>query len=384
MSYHRLQDIEAYPLQQLPARSATVASEPSIYSTTTDPEEPPTQNGRDEMFNYRNSRSGSRRSLRTRAVLSYAPDWALCIILAAVFFALDEVPGFKRQFSLQDISLRHTYAIHERVPNWALYIIFAVAPLVLMPVINLLSVRSWWDFHSSWLGWLLSVSITGAITQFSKITVGRPRPDVIDRCQPMAGAADPPLGLSTVAICTQTDIHILRDGWRSFPSGHSSLSFAGLGFLSFYLAGKLHLFDEKGHTVKAWISLVPLAGAALVAISRTMDYRHHWQDVLTGSFLGLVVAYFAYRQYYPQLTSPTSHTPYPQRIKRGGHELPTHNREPSTAPVMGNTSFDNDGMRPRQAASRYSDRPSIGDEEVGRDSTLHPVSSTNVDVPKET
>ena len=51
------------------------------------------------------------------------------------------------------------------------------------------------------------------------------------------------------------------------------MSFAGLGFLSFYLAGKLHLFDKKGHTAKAWLSFTPLAGAALVAISRTMDYR---------------------------------------------------------------------------------------------------------------
>ena len=46
--------------------------------------------------------------------------------------------------------------------------------------------------------------------------------DVIARCMPPAGSVDPPFGLSTVDICTQTDMSILDDGWRSFPSGHSS------------------------------------------------------------------------------------------------------------------------------------------------------------------
>jgi diacylglycerol diphosphate phosphatase / phosphatidate phosphatase len=78
------------------------------------------------------------------------------------------------------------------------------------------------------------------------------------------------------------------------PADLQLVSFAGLGFLSFYLAGKLHLFDRRGQAVsgtgwlaksslldaafqgKAWLSLTPLAGAALVAISRTMDYRRQF------------------------------------------------------------------------------------------------------------
>jgi hypothetical protein len=102
---------------------------------------------------------------------------------------------------------------------------------------------------------VLGLALTGSVTQFVKITVGRPRPDIIDRCQPPAGSADPPFGLTDWTICTQTDIKILRDGFRSFPSGHSSMSFAGLGFLSFYLAGKLHLFDKRGHAVRPSIHI---------------------------------------------------------------------------------------------------------------------------------
>ncbi|KIY51002.1 acid phosphatase/Vanadium-dependent haloperoxidase, partial [Fistulina hepatica ATCC 64428] len=247
---------------------------------------------------------------RRKLLISYAPDWWACLFL--IFFSLDMVNGFRRQFSVEDTSLRHTYAVHERVPNWALYMICGVSPFVLQIAANLLTIRSWWDFHILFL----SLALTGSITQFTKLTVGRPRPDLIDRCQPVAGTMDPTYGLSNSTICTQTDSYIMKDGFRSFPSGHSSLSFAGLGFLAFYLAGKLHLFDTRGHTGKAWISVAPFSAAALVAISRTMDYRHHWHDVLVGAILGTVMAYFSYRQYYPSLASELSHRPHPPRIRR--------------------------------------------------------------------
>lgn len=260
---------------------------------------------------------------RLQLLKSYAPDWIITIALAAVFFALDGVHGFRREFSVDDETLQFPYAVHERVPTWALYMIALVAPIVIQLLVNLITIRSFWDFHNSVLGLILGLAITGAITQFSKITTGRPRPDILSRCIPVAGSQDPTYGLSSDAICTQTDDSIMIDGWRSFPSGHSSLSFAGLGFLSFYLAGKMHLFDKRGHAHKAWISLAPFAGATLVAISRTMDYRHHWHDVVAGAILGTAIAYFTYRQYFPSLASPISHRPYSPRVPRDEDVLPT-------------------------------------------------------------
>lgn len=58
---------------------------------------------------------------------------------------------------------------------------------------------------------------------YDQVTAGRPRPDMLSRCKPPTDTQDPLLGLSTVDICT-TDIHshLMIDGFKSFPSGHSS------------------------------------------------------------------------------------------------------------------------------------------------------------------
>ena len=84
-----------------------------------------------------------------------------------------------------------------------------------------------------------------------------------------------------------------------------------------------------------WIIAVsPLALSKILSrltpIHRLSD---HWQDVLTGSILGLVTTYFAYRQYYPSLASEHSHRPYSPRIKRDEDTLPMHRPTPS-ADVM--------------------------------------------------
>ena len=80
------------------------------------------------------------------------------------------------------------------------------------------------------LGFLVSLILTTLLTDLIKNAVGRPRPDLLSRCKPARGTADDILLSWTV--CTQSDQHILHEGWRSFPSGHSSFSFSGMGYLT--------------------------------------------------------------------------------------------------------------------------------------------------------
>lgn len=113
--------------------------------------------------------------------------------------------------------------------------------------------------------------LTVFITDIIKNAVGRPRPDLISRCKPASGSSGNQL--VTIAICTQTDTHMLQDGWRSFPSGHSSFAFSGLGFLALFLAGQLHVFRPRTDLGRVLVTLAPILGAALIAISRCEDYR---------------------------------------------------------------------------------------------------------------
>lgn len=50
----------------------------------------------------------------------------------------------------------------------------------------------------------------------------------------------------------------------------------------------------------------------------------HWEDVVAGSCLGILTAYFSYRLYYPSLASEHAHLPYAPRIHRLDASLPIH------------------------------------------------------------
>lgn len=51
---------------------------------------------------------------------------------------------------------------------------------------------------------------------------------------------------------------------------------------------EMEINNRQGFTYKSWLLLAPLSCATLVAVSRTMDYRHHATDVIAGAVIGLL------------------------------------------------------------------------------------------------
>ncbi|KAJ9095959.1 hypothetical protein QFC21_005321 [Naganishia friedmannii] len=272
--------------------------------------------------------SGKRRPTdkkrRNKMIASYLADWVLTIFLwvsrsllslwsHAVFETYDLTLLSRTDFSITDTSILHPFAIHERIPVWALALIAGVFPLVVILLTAAFYTRSFYDAQVGALGLALSLGLTVTLTDIIKITVGRPRPDLISRCQPPESYTSNPVhGLTTWHVCTRTDL--LNDGFRSFPSGHASFGWCGMVYLALFLAAKMHVLNKRGYTFKSWILLIPIAAASLISVSRTMDYRHHATDVIAGGIIGTLMAWYAYRQFYPPLAAPNSHRPYSPRI----------------------------------------------------------------------
>ncbi|KFA47710.1 hypothetical protein S40293_08096 [Stachybotrys chartarum IBT 40293] len=200
-----------------------------------------------------------------RVALSYVFDWIVVILVAGLALVLDELEPNKRPFSLADPNISFPFTEHETVPPWLLLVLVGAVPIGGIAVVALLFVpgatvpkdtprslvwqRKLWELHVGWLGLALALASAWFFTNGMKNMFGKPRPDLLARCQPdLANAATYIVGgfpgestlsqLYSADICTQNDAAILDDGFRSYPSGHSSSAAAGLIYLSLFLASK--------------------------------------------------------------------------------------------------------------------------------------------------
>ncbi|KAB8345902.1 hypothetical protein FH972_022957 [Carpinus fangiana] len=252
---------------------------------------------------------------------SWAPDYiALALLFTGEILTQLLVEPFHRLFFLSNLAIQYPHAEHERVPPLLLALYAAGVPLLVLTLWAALVRPTANTTHVTFLGLLLSLFLTGFLTDVVKNAVGRPRPDLLARCNP---APDTPRDrLVGIEVCltdgqgraSRGDHHLLHDGWRSFPSGHSSFAFSGLGYLSLFLVAQLRAAHHATPLPVALLALGPVLGALMIAISRTEDYRHDVWDVTAGSLLGLLGAWIGWRRYFPAVGSAVPYTPAAQGL----------------------------------------------------------------------
>ncbi|GME99817.1 unnamed protein product [Ambrosiozyma monospora] len=184
-----------------------------------------------------------------------------------------------------------------------LAIIFAVS-MILTPKKKKLYV-----FYVSIVGLYISLGTCIFLTDILKNWIGRCRPDFLSRCEPDS-SAQPDVLYYASEICTTNNTARLLDGFRTTPSGHSSMSFSSFGYTSFWLFGQLLVRHIHGGAWRSVVALLPSLYAAYIALSRTQDYRHHFVDVTLGSILGVLVGWWSYRRLFPTTDDPLCYVPY--------------------------------------------------------------------------
>lgn len=160
-------------------------------------------------------------------------------------------------------------------------------------------------FHVSMICLGLIFAINGALTNSLKLIIGNTRPDFLDRCQPDFGRMkeNEPDAYYTVDICQQKDLILLYDGLKSTPSGHSSFITCGLGFI-YYWQSKFIIGNSMRNV---WCLFL----IAIVMVSRVVDNKHYWYDVLSGTLLGVGIIISCWKWVFNQKRSSGSLLPSP-------------------------------------------------------------------------
>ncbi|THH14991.1 hypothetical protein EW146_g5423 [Bondarzewia mesenterica] len=228
---------------------------------------------------------------------SYVIDWIVAAgLLLLSYIVSDSLPVFERDFSLEDPLISHKHT-HQQISGTTNALIALAVPFTIAGVIGIVR-ASLWEIHHGFLAIFSGRAIARLITESLK-----------NRVVSVQTSWQGVNGTRLFKHVLGTKLADVTDGRRSFPSGHSSTAFAGMTFISFFLAGKTAAWCFQApisptsitgtRLGRLMLTLLPLAFAAWVAISRVEDYRHHKEDVVVGSLIGLFSSSICYLTFWP-------------------------------------------------------------------------------------
>lgn len=158
-------------------------------------------------------------------------------------------------------------------------------------------------FHCAMVLMWACIGVTAMLTNVLKFSIGNLRPDFVERCIPIQTATTrTPVRVSDT--CSQPDLALLIEGMKSTPSGHSSMITCSCFFAWVWIHDHVTHISLSRKSI-LWLPLLALG----VMVSRVVDHRHHWYDVVFGCVLGLLTVaaiYYGVPQKNPSSSSSQS------------------------------------------------------------------------------
>jgi len=178
----------------------------------------------------------------------------------------------------------HELVENETLPTTDNYIISGVGVILVVSAASFFKGKHPGETHAAICGFLVSFALSSVTTSSLKLYVGRLRPNFFDKCE---------FETTTLECLSESGEEQAR---KSFPSGHSSLAFVGMTYLTIFLLGKAGSYrrnycisasssqtqdiinNEKHpytiHLIRRLLSIIavlPMIFAYYVAASRIVD-----------------------------------------------------------------------------------------------------------------
>jgi membrane-associated phospholipid phosphatase len=205
-----------------------------------------------------------------------------------------------------------------------------VAGLVPLGVILVTQIweRSFFNAANGILGIAYSMAVSTTFQVILKKTIGGLRPHFLSVCEPVIPENYQSIGVgyqnimfTAEQICTG-DPDRIKNALESFPSGHSNIAWAGLGYLAIYMFAHLRIQNlrRRAGYWKMGFVFLPVLLATYLASTLVLGYHHFAHDVIFGSLIGLVNAFFAYRMCFCSIHDPKWNTVPRRRFEREQRE----------------------------------------------------------------
>ncbi|XP_021964477.1 phospholipid phosphatase 1 isoform X2 [Folsomia candida] len=137
--------------------------------------------------------------------------------------------------------------------------------------------------------YIYGLAVVLLLNDIGKTTLNSPRPHFLDSCKPNFTKESCHTGWLSDYECTNTEITRWRlaDARKSFPSGHSALSFYAAFFMGIYQHKRINK-RVMGTLFLLWLHILWFGFAIFCSSSRVADKRHHPVDVTFGGILGAI------------------------------------------------------------------------------------------------